>query len=879
MKRKDSTDIMLKKEIINPELPGRNSIKNINNFQGIFENAPVGIFHSTPNGKLLEVNHYFSDILGYSSPEEYMATVNKTNLNDCLYVNKGERQRFVEEVIKDNSWHIYESKFYRKDGKIIDTEISIRASRNSDGSVNYLECFIYGITKLKKNEEQIKEDEYKYKTLFNSSPDYIILVDVDGIITDVNNATQKITGLPCHDLIGKHFSDIGIFPKEDVPLNVKNLSEIFINKDTNPYESRFFDIKGEIHYVETDIRQLKKNGEIVAFQVISHDITERKKNEEAIIKSEAYYRTIFENTGTATLIMDDNAIISLVNTEFEKLSGYSKDEIENKKNWIDMVATEDREMVKNYHELRESSPDKTPSNYEIKLVNKKGFIRDIYVNIALIPYSSNCLVSFLDITNKKRSKIELRKSKTKIKIAMDMAKLVYWEYDVETDKFTFDDQFYGLYGTNLNKEGKTQMSSAEYAEKFLPPEESSIVDMGLQKAFETNDPKFLGQFEHNIKKADGQKRFITVRYWINKDNQGNTVKVLGVNQDITERKNVEIALKESEKKYRDLAELLPQPVFESDLNGNITFINRIGLPIFGYNQEDLDNGMNLFQVISSEDRDRAIVNNQRILNGEKLTSGEYTAVKKDGTKLPIMVHSNPIIHENTITGLRGVVVDITELKNAENKIKASLNDKEILLKEVHHRVKNNMQIISSLLNLQIQHVNDEEAINVLKESQNRVKSMAMIHEKLYLSNDLTQINFVDYIDSLVSNLFYSYNIKNTKIKPLLEIDDISLNMETAIPCGLIISELTSNALKYAFPNGKQGELLISLKSEDNLYKLTVSDNGIGLPAELEFDNVKTLGLKLVHILTGQIDGEIKVNRESGTEFIITFNELIYKDRV
>jgi PAS domain S-box-containing protein len=870
--------MMLRKEIINPVLFRRNSIENFDNTQSVLANAPVGIFHSSPDGMLLDVNQYLSDILGYDSPEEYMCTVNKTNLNECLYVNKEERQRFVEEVLKDNSWHKYMGKFYRKDGKIIDTEISMRASKNSDGSVNYLEGFIYDITKFNKN-EALKEDDHQYRTLFNSSPDYIILVGVDGIIIDVNNAAQKITGLPYHNLIGKHFNSIGIFPNEDIPLHVSKLSEVLTGNDLKPYESRFFDNNGELHYVETDTRPLKKNGEIFAFQVISHDITERKKNEEVIKKSESYYRTIFENTGTATLILNDDAIISLVNTEFEKLSGYSKEEIENKKSWIDIVAEENRETVKNYHELRGISPEKTPNNYEIKLMNKQGQIRDIYVNIALIPYSTDRLISFLDITAKKKSKIELQESKTKLKIAMDMAKLVYWEYDVKVDMYTFDDQFYALYGTNVKKEGKTQMSSNEYAEKFIPIEESSIVGIELQKALETDDPNYFGQVEHTIKKADNEKRFITVHYWIIKDNDGNTIKVCGVNQDITERKNVEIALKESEKKYRDLAELLPQPVFESDLKGNITFINRVGLPIFGYSQEDLDNGLNIIQIIAPQDRERAIENNQKILNMEKLTFGEFTATKKDGTFFPVIVHSNPIIQENKIIGLRGVVVDITELKNAENKIKASLKDKEVLLKEVHHRVKNNMQIISSLLNLQIQYVDDEGAVNVLKESQNRVKSMAMIHEKLYMSNDLTKINFVDYIESLVSNLFYSYNINNGHIKPVLEIDEINLNMETAVPCGLIISELVSNSLKYAFPNRKQGEIAVSLKSEDNFYKLIVRDNGIGLPEDIELDNAKTLGLKLVNILTGQIDGEIEINKESGTEFTITFNELLYKDRV
>ena len=133
--------------------------------------------------------------------------------------------------LKDNLWHIYESKFYRKDGVIIDAELSIRTSRSSDGSLNYLEGFIYDITKLKKNEEQIKEDEHKYRTLFNSSPDYIILVSKDGTILDVNKAAQKITGLTSDKLIGNHFNNIGIFPEVEISLHLKKLSEIFKGKE------------------------------------------------------------------------------------------------------------------------------------------------------------------------------------------------------------------------------------------------------------------------------------------------------------------------------------------------------------------------------------------------------------------------------------------------------------------------------------------------------------------------------------------------------------------------------------------------------------------------------------------------------------------------
>jgi two-component sensor histidine kinase len=224
-------------------------------------------------------------------------------------------------------------------------------------------------------------------------------------------------------------------------------------------------------------------------------------------------------------------------------------------------------------------------------------------------------------------------------------------------------------------------------------------------------------------------------------------------------------------------------------------------------------------------------------------------------------------------------IDVTKRKNTENQIKSSLNEKSILLQEIHHRVKNNMQIISSLLNLQTRYVNDQKAIDVLKESQNRVKSMAMIHEKLYLSKDLSHIDFGDYIKSLVTNLFYSYNIEKTHIKPVLQVENLNLNIDTAVPCGLIISELVSNSLKYAFPPGMNGEIFVSLKFVNNKYELIIRDNGLGMSDDIDFNNLQTLGLLLVSNLTEQLDGEMTINRKKGTEFGIIFKEVKYKNRM
>ena len=227
-----------------------------------------------------------------------------------------------------------------------------------------------------------------------------------------------------------------------------------------------------------------------------------------------------------------------------------------------------------------------------------------------------------------------------------------------------------------------------------------------------------------------------------------------------------------------------------------------------------------------------------------------------------------------------VFEDISSRRRSEDKIKASLKEKEVLLQEIHHRVKNNMQIISSLLNLQTRYVGDDEvALDVLKESQNRVTTMAMIHEKLYQSNDFMNIDIGSYIEKLVKDLLYSYAIPQGRIVPRIYSDDIQLNIETSIPCGLIISELVSNSLKYAFPDDKNGEILISLRETDNCYILTVGDDGIGLSENFDFTNTDSLGLELVNNLVDQIDGTIKLDTSCGTKFTIKFHELKYKKRI
>ncbi|MFB2837027.1 histidine kinase dimerization/phosphoacceptor domain -containing protein [Floridanema evergladense] len=218
-----------------------------------------------------------------------------------------------------------------------------------------------------------------------------------------------------------------------------------------------------------------------------------------------------------------------------------------------------------------------------------------------------------------------------------------------------------------------------------------------------------------------------------------------------------------------------------------------------------------------------------------------------------------------------VGIDITEQKQAEQKLKASLQEKEVLLKEIHHRVKNNLQVISSLLKLQSEYIKDGEVISLLSDSYNRVRSMALIHEKLYQSQGLAQIDAADYINSLTNNLVSFHKQISDRIDLDIQIEPISLDIDTAIPCGLIINELICNALKYAFVDRSTGKITIKLKVIKNKFiMLEIADNGIGLPPGFNIEMNETLGLQLVNNLTNQLDGTLKVCSQSGTYFCITF---------
>lgn len=486
---------------------------------------------------------------------------------------------------------------------------------------------------------------------------------------------------------------------------------------------------------------------------------------------------------------------------------------------------------------------------------------------------------------KKELENKFKRSEDILNISMNMAQMVYWEYNIEKDLFTFDDQFYALYGTTTGAQGGKHMSSEEYASRFIPPEEQDAVGVEVAKAMETDDLNFSSTLQHGIIRSDGELRYIVVRIRIMTDEQGRKIGTKGVNQDITEFKMAEEALNEADQRLADIIDFLPDATFAIDVKGRVISWNRAieemtwvwseeilgkdkyeySLPFYGERRPTL------IDLVNSSDGEIEKHYQNLKRNGKVLTA--ETEVNLKGDTRTVWIKAVPLEDsKGNYMGAIEAIRDITDLRNAEKKLKKSLKEKETLLKEIHHRVKNNLMIISSLLNLQSHYINDKEALDVFRESQNRAKSMAMIHERLYQSTDLKNIDFGDYIRSLTTDLYHTMVSDPSRVELDLDLEDVKIDINTVVPLGLIVNELVTNSMKYAFPNDESGHIKVELHHENENIVLGVSDNGVGFPADIDYKNTNSLGLQLVNNLIIQIDGELKLDRSQGTSFTLSFKE-------
>lgn len=335
-------------------------------------------------------------------------------------------------------------------------------------------------------------------------------------------------------------------------------------------------------------------------------------------------------------------------------------------------------------------------------------------------------------------------------------------------------------------------------------------------------------------------------------------------------------LKESKERFRAISNLTSDYIYRISVDDGgglkVVWITDAFTRLTGYSLAEVEKPEQWLRIVHPDDRETLQKHMEKILSGGT-DKQEIRLINADGDMIWVNIFGEPAMDESgrEVVGILGAAQDITKRKEAEQSIKSSLEEKEILLKEIHHRVKNNLQVISSILNLQLGYIEDKGLKVIFRESQDRIKSMALIHEKLYQTGELASIDFSEYVRDLTATVLRSYALPGSGVNIALDLADVRLDIDTSIQLGLILNELCSNAMKHAFPGGKGGELRIEFSSnEDDSCVLVVRDNGIGLPEDLDIRTAKSMGLQLIDSMATQLKGTLEVSRTDGTEFKLIF---------
>ncbi|MDQ1254176.1 MAG: hypothetical protein QG646_3402, partial [Euryarchaeota archaeon] len=474
----------------------------------------------------------------------------------------------------------------------------------------------------------------------------------------------------------------------------------------------------------------------------------------------------------------------------------------------------------------------------------------------------------------KKSYASLKESEKGLAEAQKMAHIGNWVWDISTDKTYWSEEMYCIFGRNPKELAPTYNEYLSY----IHPDDRDYLYSDLKKIVKGK----THSIEYRIVLANGEERAVNMQSEVIFDEKNTPIQVKGIIQEVTELKRAE----ENIQKLASIVESSHDAILTLSLEGIISSWNKGAEQIYGYSAEEtVGKNASILTPDNLKGEIKKLID--RIKQEIKIKNYETTTLKKDGTLINVSLTFSPIFGASgKLTAISVIARDITERIKAEKSLAKAEDARK---KEIHHRIKNNLQVISSLLDLQADKFNDPKVIEAFRESQSRVISMALIHEELYEGKGTDTLNFSEYIKKLAENLFKTYRLSGKNIHLNMDLEEnLFFDMDTAVPLGIIVNELLSNSLKHAFPCRDKGEIQIKLcrekieecinSIEENKnevcksasFILIFSDNGIGIPENLDLEDLDSLGLQLVVSLVDQLDGELELKRNNGTEFAIRF---------
>ena len=730
-----------------------------------------------------------------------------------------------------------------------------------------------------KTSRELIESEERFRLLAESAQEGIVLSE-NKLIIDVNDQFVKMFGYGDRkDLIGKKLESV-IQPAYWDLVN-KKIAE----PNPDPYEVHCLKKDGSDFIVKSKGRLLPYHGGAIRISVLT-DITQQKKYESGLKESEERYRNLFENNLAAVFRSEVGGGLSEVNQALVDIFGYSSIE-ELKKTKAQHLYFSQQEREAYLDDLRKNGYVK---NYHMRMRKKDGSEIWILENVMLVKDSKTNKEfiegTLIDITETKRIQQALQEREENYKSLIEHTPDGILIHDDKGETLFANPAALKLIGIPSLEEVKEKnlfhyalpefhdkirgrkqdVSSGKempFMEIKIRRPDGNIVDAEIK----TNRITYLGKPVVEVVLHDISLQLQLEREHMRFQLEEETNREL--KREIASHIRTRQRLNSNQKYTRLLLDSSIDMICACDQEGKITEFNHAGQSMFGYTPTEVLNKD--FSVLYADaDQYRSM---RKIISEDENFLGEVNHIKKSGDEFPAYISASVLKNERGETiGMMSISRDITRIKETEEQLKRSVHEKEILLKEIHHRVKNNLQVISSILKLQTGYVKDKKTIELLNECRNRIASMAFIHATLYMTNDFANINFSEYVTNIASNLQQSYVSAGKRILLKLDVPKVFLHIDDAIPCGLIINELMSNSFKYAFLKKKKGTVGISVKVKKENIILAIWDNGTGFPKKVDYKNTESLGLQLVISLTEQLGGKIKLETRpgEGTKFIIAF---------
>ena len=853
----------------------------IEQYKMLFEKNVAGVYKTYYEGGLISCNKAFAQMLGFKSESEVLK-----HKAHSFYPAPEDRERFLEDVRKNPILVNYELRLKRKDGVVITCMENTFMEEDEEGK-KVISGTIIDVTDQKNAEIALLESEERFRTLSNVSHESVVFVRKDHTIVDCNDQFAVLFGLfNRQDIVGKKIIDF---------INTTDLERINRSVDissANRSEIRTFDNSGKVIFLDVTGSDIHYKTELIKVLVL-HDITARKKAEFSLEQTVVRFRNLLENSPNAIIILTDEKI-KYVNQVAIELLGVDDEDSLFDRPFLEFIPSVYKTIIKTdlvsvregaemeYKEIRvlteqgneiDVGIQSTLTIYENKPsiqislnnISERMQLVQQQMRVRIIEEINTVLKKEIEEHKRTQEKLEEQKNYTRniIESSLDMIIAVD-----ETGKITeFNKASQDLFGYSLEEILGEPMSILYESQKEFEEVSATLKKSGSYSGEITNLSKDNRRFTS----------LLSASLIIN--DKGAVIGSMGVSRDITEyRANERIALEQKAKLESIFNSTENMLMWTMDKDYKLTSFNnntlnwfkefikeipQVDEPILPVIERHLDENYNQGQLKAFD----------HAFNG-KPQQFEFAVKSEEAGTIWLQAFLNPVYVDGKLEEVSCLMYDNTERKQIDRKIRDSLKEKEVLLQEVHHRVKNNLQVISSILNLQSSYVTDPSTLDILQESQNRIKSMSFIHETLYRTTDFSSINFSEYIKSLSHNLIQSYTLQNCKVDFVADIDTIEMSIDQSIPCGLIVNELVSNALKYAFKDRKKGKLMIELKENGKQVSLRVSDDGVGLPENFKFEKNDSLGVQLVYSLTEQLDGTIEVNSEKGTSFLITFEKRV-----